>query len=72
MRITFDMSVGAYEIAKKVYSSELTRNQGKTNISKQTDMNEGSAQAFITIFLGMMNGIEYKRAFNNRTNIFLF
>ena len=34
-------------------------------------MNEGSAQAFITIFLAMMNGEEYKRAFNNETNKFL-
>lgn len=34
-------------------------------------MNEGSAQAFITIFLAMMNGEEYKRAFNNDTNKFL-
>jgi 5-methylcytosine-specific restriction enzyme A len=33
-------------------------------------MNEGSAQAFITIFLSMMNGEEYKRAFNNDTNKF--
>ncbi|WP_078555927.1 hypothetical protein [Bacillus alkalicellulosilyticus] len=34
-------------------------------------MNEGSAQAFITIFLAMMNGEEYKRTFNNGTNKFL-
>lgn len=34
-------------------------------------MNEGSAQAFITIFLAMMRGEEYKRAFNNGTNKFL-
>jgi 5-methylcytosine-specific restriction enzyme A len=34
-------------------------------------MKEGSAQAFITIFLAMMNGDEYKRAFNNETNKFL-
>jgi len=34
-------------------------------------MSEGSAQAFITIFIAMMNGEEYKRAFNNETNRFL-
>jgi 5-methylcytosine-specific restriction enzyme A len=34
-------------------------------------MTEGSAQAIITIFLAMMNGEEYKRAFNNDTNKFL-
>lgn len=34
-------------------------------------MSEGSAQAFITIFIAMMNGEEYKRDFNNETNRFL-
>lgn len=34
-------------------------------------MSEGSAQAFITIFLAMMDAEEYKRAFNNATNKFL-
>lgn len=71
MKITIDMSKGAYEIAKKVYSEELTRKEGKIEINRTTGMNEGSAQAFITIFLAMMNGEEYKRAFNNDTNIFL-
>ncbi|MEH7495751.1 hypothetical protein [Neobacillus niacini] len=49
----------------------MTRTEGKTEINKLTGMNEGSAQAFITIFLAMMNGEEYKRAFNNDTNKFL-
>lgn len=71
MKITMEMSKGAYEIAKKVYSGQLTRNEGKIEISRYTGMNEGSAQAFITIFLSMMNGEEYKRAFNNDTNKFL-
>ena len=68
MKITIKMSKGAYEVAKKVYSGQLTRNEGKVEINKATDMNEGSAQAFITIFLAMMNGEKYKRAFNNDTN----
>lgn len=34
-------------------------------------MNEASAGAFITIFMGMMEGEVYKRAFNNPTNRFL-
>jgi 5-methylcytosine-specific restriction protein A len=71
LKITIEMSKGAYEIAKKVYSGQLTRNEGKIEINKATGMNEGSAQAFITIFLAMMNGEEYKRAFNNETNKFL-
>lgn len=66
------MSKMAYQIAKKVYSEQLTRNEGKIQINRKTGMNEGSAQAFITIFFAMMNGEVYKRAFNNETNRFLF
>ncbi|MFE4523081.1 hypothetical protein ACFRCQ_13250 [Cytobacillus firmus] len=71
MKITLEMSKGAYEIAKDIYFGKLTRNEGKIKINGVTGMNEGSAQAFITIFLAMMNGEEYKRAFNNETNKFL-
>lgn len=71
MKITLEMSKGAYEIAKKVYSGSFTRTEGKIQINRRTGMNEGSAQAFITIFLAMMDGEEYKRAFNNDTNKFL-
>ncbi|MEH7014612.1 hypothetical protein V7087_28025 [Neobacillus niacini] len=66
-----EMSKGAYGIAKKVYLGQFTRNEGKIEINRVTGMNEGSALAFITIFLAMMNGQEYKRAFNNDTNKFL-
>lgn len=72
MKITMKMSQEAYPIAKKVYSGQLTRNDGKSEINRVSGMNEGSAQAYITIFLAMMNGEEYKRAFNNETNRFLF
>ncbi|WP_245838228.1 MULTISPECIES: hypothetical protein [Paenibacillus] len=72
MKITLEMSKMAYQIAKKVYSEQLTRNEGKIQINRKTGMNEGSAQAFITIFFAMMNGEVYKRAFNNETNRFLF
>ena len=71
MKITMKMSKDAYEVAKKLYSEQLTRKQGKIEINKSKGMNEGSGQAFITIFLAMMNGEEYKRAFNNDTNIFI-
>lgn len=71
MKITMKMSKDAYEIAKKVYFGQLTRTEGKIEINNVTGMNEGSAQVFITIFLAMMNGDEYKRAFNNGTNKFL-
>ncbi|MGC5770769.1 hypothetical protein J4O75_00280 [Paenibacillus pabuli] len=72
MKITIEMSEAAYEVAKKVYSEQITRTEGKIEINKITGMNEGSAQAFITIFLAMMNGEVYKRAFNNDTNKLLF
>jgi 5-methylcytosine-specific restriction enzyme A len=71
MKITLEMSKGAYEISKKIHSGQMTRNEGKVKINRVTGMSEGSAQAFITIFLAMMNGEEYKRAFNNDTNKFL-
>ncbi|WP_240377937.1 hypothetical protein [Bacillus piscicola] len=72
MKITIEMSKEAYEIAKKVYSGQMTKNEGKIEINRCTGMNEGSAAAFITIFLSMMNGEVYKRAFNNDTNKLLF
>lgn len=72
MKITMEMSKGAYEVAKRVYSGQLTRTEGKVEINKATSMNEGSSQDFITIFLAMMKGVEYKRAFNNETNKYLF
>ena len=72
MIITLDMSRGAYDIARMVYAGNLTRSEGKSKIAEMTGMNEGSAQDFITIFLAMLNGQEYKRAFNNETNRFLF
>lgn len=72
MKITIKMSQEAYPIAKKVYSGQLTRNDGKSEINRVSGMSEGSAQAYITIFLAMMNGEEYKRAFNNDTNRLLF
>ncbi|MHC0037904.1 hypothetical protein [Pseudoneobacillus sp. C159] len=71
MKITLEMSIGAYEIAKKVHSGQLTRTEGKVKINRVTGMSEGSAHDFITIFLSMMNGQEYKRAFNNDANKFL-
>lgn len=71
MKITMEMSKGAYEIAKKVYSEHIERSKGQVEINRVTGMNEGSAQAFITIFLAMMDGEVYKRAFNNDTNKFL-
>lgn len=71
MKITLDMTKGAYPIAKKVYGGSLSRTQGKDEINILTGMNAGSASDFITIFLAMMEGKVYKRAFNNESNIFV-
>lgn len=71
MKITLDMSKEAYKIAKKVPLKQISFSQAKIEINKSTGMNEGSAHAFLTIFLAMLNGEEYKRAFNNETNKFL-
>lgn len=71
MKITMDMSMGAYKIAKRVYARQISRSDGASEIYQTTGMSVGSAQAFVTIFLAMMDGEVYKRAFNNSTNKFL-
>lgn len=71
MKITLEMSVRAYPYAKQVYLNQLTRTDGTLKINETTGMALGSAQAFVTIFLAMMTGSAYKRAFNNVTNQFL-
>lgn len=72
MKITMEMSIGAYEIGKQVYTSRMSFSDAKLKINKETGMSVGSAHAFLTIFLAMMNGEVYKRAFNNATNEYLF
>lgn len=62
--ITPKMLETAYEISKKVYSGELTRTDGKQKIHDLCDMNEGSAQDYITGFLAMMSGDVYRRTLN--------
>lgn len=71
MKITMEMSKGAYEIAKKVYSKHISFSDAKFEINKVTGMSVGSAHAFLTIFLAMMNGEVYKRAFNNAANKYI-
>ncbi|MFC6333314.1 hypothetical protein ACFP56_11855 [Paenibacillus septentrionalis] len=71
MKITLEMSVRAYPYAKQVYLNQLTRTDGTLKINEATGIARGSAQAFVTIFLAMMSGSAYKRAFNNAANQFL-
>ncbi|WP_392455310.1 hypothetical protein ACF3OH_00465 [Chryseomicrobium aureum] len=71
MEITMDMTRGSYRILKSVYEGRMSRTQGKEEIHKTTGMNASSASAIITIFLAMMEGEVYKRAFNNASNLYL-
>jgi hypothetical protein len=64
-KITNEMVKITYEYAKKVYIGKLTRQEGKLLISKETGMNPGSAQDYITCFLAMMEGKEYHRTMSN-------
>lgn len=70
-KITLQMVREAYPIIKKVWNEEISRDRAKFEIEKKTGMNNGSAQALITIFLSMMKGEVYKRAFNNAGTQFL-
>lgn len=64
MKITRDMVEQAYTYGKKVYSDEVSRNQAKYDVHTTSGMDTGSAQDYITVFLGMMNGEEYHRTIN--------
>lgn len=64
-KITNEMIAIAYQFAKKVYYGELTRQEGKVAIARESGMNEGSAQDYITDFLAMMEGKEYQRVMSN-------
>lgn len=62
----------AYYFGKKVYSGEITRNQAKYEINAVCGMDVGSAQDYITVFLGMMYSDEYRRTINTyATNYYL-
>ena len=64
MKITRDMVEQAYNYGKKVYSGEIGWNQAKDEINSSSGMETGSAQAYITVLLAMMNGEEYRRTIN--------
>ena len=64
MKITKDMVHKSYLYAKKVYKNDITRSEGKIEITRATGMNSGSAGDYITAFLAMMSGDEYRRTIN--------
>lgn len=62
--IGYAMTKIAYRIAKQVYDGIIGRSEGKDEIARQTGMNPGSAGDYISAFLAMMDGVEYKRTIN--------
>lgn len=74
MTITNTMVEYAYFIAKKVHMDNLTRSEGREEISKETGMGMiiGSANDYITVFLEMMAGKEYHRTINNYATRYYF
>jgi hypothetical protein len=65
-----DMTEVAYDIAKQVYEGTVRRSEGKEQIALRTGMNPGSAGDYISVFLAMMDGIEYKRTINEHSTKF--
>ena len=59
------------KLPKKFFFGHISFSDAKFEINKITGMTVGSAHAFLTIFLAMMSGSVYKRAFNNATNMYL-
>lgn len=72
MKITNEMVVYSYEVAKEVYVGKLTRPEGKEKVSTETGMKIGSANDYITVFLDMMSGKEYHRTINNFATEYYF
>jgi len=63
-KITPQMTVAAYEIAKKVYEGQLGRTEGRDEIVRLTSMASGSASDYISDLLYMMDGESYTRTLN--------
>ena len=54
----------AYNNGKKVYSGKIGWNEAKYAINTASGMDIGSAQAYINVFIAMINGEEYRRTIN--------
>ena len=62
--ITKEMVAYAYKISKKVFEVELSRTEGRDQITNQVNMNPGSAGDYISAFYSMMEGERYTRTLN--------
>lgn len=72
MKITKEMVEQAYLFAKKVYAQEMPRDISKFKVNDVSGMNMGSAQDYITVFLAMMEGMEYRRTINTYATQYYF
>lgn len=63
-RITEEMVHQAYRSAQRVWSGQISRSAARSEIALLTGMGVGSAGDYITVFLSMMEGKEYKRSIN--------
>ena len=57
----------AYEVAKLVYNDNLTPTQGKKKLSSDGQMNENSANDYITNFKSMLSGRKFSRTLNRES-----
>lgn len=64
MIISKNMVEQAYLFGKRVYLNEVSRNQAKFEVNSVSGMDIGSAHDYITVFLSMMDGLEYRRTIN--------
>ncbi|MDR2559212.1 MAG: DUF4268 domain-containing protein [Oscillospiraceae bacterium] len=59
--ISSDMAEVAYSVARQVHNGKIGRSDGREEIALRTGMNPGSAGDYISAFLSMIGGVEYKR-----------
>ena len=64
MIITPEMTHIGYEVCKDVFAGKLTRQEKKKKISNISGMCIGSAIAYVTVFIAMMEGKKYTRTLN--------
>jgi hypothetical protein len=63
-RITIDMIEQVYLYAQRIYGGEITHEDAVTDLCREHQWNETSADYYITAYLQMRNGEEFKRTIN--------
>ena len=62
MEITNEMIASSYKLAKKVYETQISKQDAVKELSTEYGMNKGSATDYIMIYKCMREGKVYKRA----------